>query len=647
MRSKTARLIIALQLCLMAGGSALAAQVQGRWRLVLSPALDIQVRGDLRLTEDNGRLSGTLLLETSDSAPLPVTGQVLPDGQVEFGRTDRLEHRFEGRIIGEHMYGTAYLRPSDHGISWLADRIDADADFFVPLPRFTLRQLVIGRDSTSVTLDGRWFSGMASHGLDPDFVLQSYRDAARAGGVPEANEPELRTHGYLQSMGLWRREQTRAASVSALQLIRDLIRDDTTRTRFDFLFRPDGVWLNDIHDVALQTTRQKFPHVTWASVRPALQVPGVQDRPIPAHAAMEPWFTYRLFVMSRTDSVRFKALLRDIRAVEQEAAGSLVRLLRGYEDAIEWYPRAMRFLLEAPWFEGRAPADLVRDKWPIDGMAEQAPAIVVRLYGHPDGAPRIAPTDSLTALLVEGHNWTAGQWLARYGSARLLETLDRLPTEIDRTTVETGGETFELTSVRQLRQRPSGFLDPASAVVLAPSYMPVLALETVVHEWIHVLHQRARTVSDYARREGDVIRLTPPDRFVAEGLAEWYAEVLFRPVVDRIPLMGVGEAEKRASMAVTNPDDPHLLGYLMFRLMKEHGTDTDALLWQAIRHANDPNALLDLAEAPDETVSDSTPDRSFPEPQARYLIPEVTFEIDGIAPLIRGRRLIPPPLSAP
>ena len=103
MRSKTARLIIALQLCLMAGGSALAAQVQGRWRLVLSPALDIQVRGDLRLTEDNGRLSGTLLLETSDSAPLPVTGQVLPDGQVEFGRTDRLEHRFEGRIIGEHM----------------------------------------------------------------------------------------------------------------------------------------------------------------------------------------------------------------------------------------------------------------------------------------------------------------------------------------------------------------------------------------------------------------------------------------------------------------------------------------------------------------------------------------------------------------
>ncbi len=647
MRSKTARLIIALLLCLMAGGSALEAQVPGRWRLVLSPTLDIQVRGDLRLIEDNSRLSGTLLLETSDSAPLPVTGQVLPDGRVEFGWADRPEHRFEGRIIGEHMFGTAYLRPGAPGVGWLADRIDADADFFVPLPRFTLRQLVIGRDSASVTLDGRWFAGLASTGLDLDFVLQSYRDAARAGGVLDANEPELRTHGYLQSMGLWRREQTLTASVSALQRVRDGIRDDTTLTRFDFLFRPDGVWLSDIHDVALHRTHEKFPHVTWASVRPALLVSGVQDRPIPAHAAMEPWLTYRLFVMSHTDSVRFQTLLRDIRAVEQESAGSLVRLLRGYEDAIEWYPRAMRFLLEAPWLEGRAPADLVRDQWPIEGMTERAPSIVVRLYGSPDGAPRIAPTDSLTALLIEGHNWTAGQWLARHGSRQLLETLNRLPTEIDQTTVEAGNETFELTSVRQLRQRPSGFLDPASAIVLAPSYMPVLALQTVVHEWIHVLHQRARPVSDHARREGGMIRLTPADRFVAEGLAEWYTELLFRPVVDRIPLMGVGEAEKRASMAVTNPDDPHLLGYLMFRLMVERGAHPDALLWQAIRHANDPNALLELAEAPDETVSGSTSDRSFLQSQARYLSPEVTFEIHGTAPLVLGRRLILPPASAP
>ena len=32
-------------------------------------------------------------METSDSAPLPVTGQVLPDGQVEFGRTEFLVRR--------------------------------------------------------------------------------------------------------------------------------------------------------------------------------------------------------------------------------------------------------------------------------------------------------------------------------------------------------------------------------------------------------------------------------------------------------------------------------------------------------------------------------------------------------------------------
>jgi hypothetical protein len=203
-----------------------------------------------------------------------------------------------------------------------------------------------------------------------------------------------------------------------------------------------------------------------------------------------------------------------------------------------------------------------------------------------------------------------------------------------------------LTSVRQLRQRPSGFLDPFNEIVLAPSYLPVLALETVVHEWIHILYQQARTVSDYARDEGDWIRLTPPDRFVAEGLAEWYAELLFRPVVDRIPMMGLGEAEKRASMAVANPDDPHLLGYLMFRLMAEGAADPDSLIREAIRYANDPNALLGLAVSPG-TAHDSKSDRSFPESPVRHLIPEVTFEIDGVTPLIRGRRVMPPPVSAP
>jgi hypothetical protein len=89
-----------------------------------------------------------------------------------------------------------------------------------------------------------------------------------------------------------------------------------------------------------------------------------------------------------------------MRAVEPEAAGVLERLLLGYAEAIEWYPRAMRFLLETPWFDGRSPADLLLAGWPDQTIDTAVPEIRTKLYGLPDGAPRIAPSDSFMELLV-------------------------------------------------------------------------------------------------------------------------------------------------------------------------------------------------------------------------------------------------------
>ena len=145
-----------------------------------------------------------------------------------------------------------------------------------------------------------------------------------------------------------------------------------------------------------------------------------------------------------------------------------------------------------------------------------------------------------------------------------------------------------------------------------------------------------------------MIRLTPPRPFRSprdwqNGMPKKY----FGPWVERIPLMGVGEAEKRASMAVTNPNDPHLVGYLMFQLMVQWGTDPDRLVMQAVSHANDPNGLLGVVEVPRDVALESTTSRLFPESRTAYLLPEVTFEIDGLAPLIKERRVIPPASAAP
>ncbi len=344
------------------GAGGLGAQAAGRWRLIMAPSPTTEINGDLRLVEADGRISGTLLLETSDSAPDQVTGTVPDaDGQLEFtaGPSPR---RYVGRIIGDQMFGTVFRGDQSHGIAWLAKRVDATAELYIPLPKFRMRQLVLAGERSMVTIPGGWFAALDDAGIDADEILNTYVERAAESRVPAANEPILRTYSYLQSMGLWWRDSMLAAAQTSLESVRAGIRDDTTRAHFDFLFRPNGRWQVDIHQVAAHRVQQKFPHVTWDALRPALELPGVQQRPLPPHAAVPQLLTYQLFVLSRTDSMAFASRLAEIRAVQPVAAGALERMLIGYAEAIEWYPRAMRFLLVTPWLEGRSPADLVLDR---------------------------------------------------------------------------------------------------------------------------------------------------------------------------------------------------------------------------------------------------------------------------------------------
>ena len=642
-------LAAAMFLSVTVGVDGLRAQVTGRWRLILSPSPASEINGDLRLAESAGKILGTLLLETSDSAPNEVTGTVPDaDGQFEF-TVESSARRFVGRILGDQMFGTVFRGDLSDGTGWLAERVDTAAELYIPLPKFRMRQLVLAGERSMVTIHGGWFAALDEAGIDADEMLDTYVELAARSGVPAANEPILRTYSYLQSMALWWRDSMLAAAQTSLESVRAGIQDDTTRARFDFLFRPNGRWQLDIHQVAAHRVQRKFPHVTWDALRPALELPGVQHRPLPPHTAVAQLLTYQLFVLSRTDSAAFATRLAEIRAVEAEAAGVLERMLTGYAEAIEWYPRAMRFLLETPWFEGRSPADLLLAGWPDQAIDTAVPEIRTRLFGLPDGAPRIRPSDSFVGMLVEPLNWTAGRWLVEQGSNALLDALGRLPPEIEHTMLASERGPFEVTSVAQLRHdRSTGFLEPENAIVIAPGYYPVLALETVIHEWVHVLQQRSRPLDTYARPTADAVWLYSPDPFVAEGLAEWYTELVLRPIVQRLPLFGLGEAEKRASMAVSRPDDPHLIGYQLFRLLQGAGSSSGELIDAASLSGQDVNALLeDYSALFPDLESRNMRDRIFSVGTVQRIVPEVMFQIDGLSPLHLERRLTPPTQDSP
>ena len=642
-------LAAAIFLSVTVGVDGLRAQVTGRWRLILSPSPASEINGDLRLAESAGKILGTLLLETSDSAPNEVTGTAPDaDGQFEF-TVESSARRFVGRILGDQMFGTVFRGDLSDGTGWLAERVDTAAELYIPLPKFRMRQLVLAGERSMVTIHGGWFAALDKAGIDADEMLDTYVELAARSGVPAANEPILRTYSYLQSMALWWRDSMLAAAQTSLESVWAGIQDDTTRARFDFLFRPNGRWQLDIHQVAAHRVQRKFPHVTWDALRPALELPGVQHRPLPPHTAVAQLLTYQLFVLSRTDSVAFATRLAEIRAVEAEAAGVLERMLTGYAEAIEWYPRAMRFLLETPWFEGRSPADLLLAGWPDQAIDTAVPEIRTRLFGLPDGAPRIRPSDSFVGMLVEPLNWTAGRWLVEQGSSALLDALGRLPPEIEHTVLQSERGPFEVTSVAQLRHdRSTGFLEPENAIVIAPGYYPVLALETVIHEWVHVLQQRSRPLDTYARPTADAVWLYSPDPFVAEGLAEWYTELVLRPIVQRLPLFGLGEAEKRASMAVSRPDDPHLIGYQLFRLLQGAGSSSGELIDAASLSGQDVNALLeDYSALFPDLESRNVRDRIFSVGTVQRIVPEVMFQIDGLSPLHLERRLTPPTQDSP
>jgi hypothetical protein len=356
--------------------------------------------------------------------------------------------------------------------------------------------------------------------------------------------------------------------------------------------------------------------------------------------------SYRLQALAGHDSAGLAGLREQMRRSSRPSAAAVDLLLRGYAAAAEWHQSAMQFLLTARWITGdeapRSIADLMAASW--RGLADsvEAPLIRARLFGYPQAIPRYGVPAALFDRVIAAENWAAEQWLERHGRTALLETVQLMDTDLgDNASIESGGETFRLTSVRrQSAEATNGFLEPRDAILVDPGYMPLLALGAVVHEWQHLAFERLRR--DGLRVRDGVLVLPASDPFVAEGLAEWRTGELLAPLAEQFPLLALGEVEKRCRLSIANGTEQHVLGAALVRALVAAVPDSRRRMTLLLAGADDPQAIVQAPELRRAWARFGGPDLVIPAPSRRMLIPETRFTLEDRFPDIVASRILVP-----
>ena len=512
------------------------------------------------------------------------------------------------------------------------------------LPRFRQRQVRIESPGPSLVLPGRWLAAAAALGETSGAMRAAYTELTLRSGLSPLPPDSLGRFGLFRVMGLFRREELTTATIEMLTRLKANLRNDTALARFDYLFRPNGRWQVDIHDVALSRSRRPFPTISWPSVRPVLASAGLIDSTT-ADLESVPLALYRLYVQSETDSAAFQSIQSRLRQSDPAAAAQVSSLINSYGEAAQWFVTAVRFLLEERWVAVRgtfrSPAELVRETWQT---TSPVPEIQVHTYGYPEGAVRIGTDSLLRGVLLRPENPSAAEWLKRNGGERLVEILHRLSLPpSDQIRVKIGADLYRLTSVEQYaRESFSGFLEPKDQILLDPSYQPVLALGTLIHEWQHILAERARRsgpLHGAYRVTEDEVTFVPLDPFLAEGFAEWLTEEILQSVLPDFPLIVFGEAEKRISLAQS---DPHQLGYLLVRTLARTLGDPRATRLLLIRSASNPELVTRDPRVRRAWSTRQGTDRTMGRRGEPVLIPQSTFTIeDGQPDLVQSQIIAP------
>ena len=527
------------------------------------------------------------------------------------------------------------------------------------LPRFTLREIVAGRNDTLTRIPGRWVHAALAAAPDSRATAAYHEAATRSGITPLAGRALASERSY-HVMGLYRRRELTAAARQTLAAIRTSLPADSTRVRFDNLFRPQGEWIVDLHDAALAWARSRSPGIGWETVSRSLAAAHWLDTGDSLAEEAVPRALYGLTVLAASDSAAFRVARSDLWRADSVAASAVLLLLAGYAESQNWVVDALRFFLVQPWIpdeaRGRSLADYVREDWRRVGSSTAAralPEIRPHLFGYPQAVPHYGVPPALFQHLVRTDNQGARNWLERHGQARLLRVLRGLPPgDTSLVLLQVGSEAIRLTTVpRQSRESLNGFLEPGDAIAIDPGYSPLLALGAVVHEWQHLIF-RQQQLEEFARRlpaqPATVVELPGIEPYLAEGFAEWSTECILTPLVARWPLLGLGELEKRAGLVQENADDQHSIGYALVRALAADLPDPAASTKLLLRYAAQPATLAAGRHLPRAwRAYAGKPDRVFPVPASKILVPEVTFTIeDGLPDVVASRILIPPRVKA-
>jgi hypothetical protein len=526
------------------------------------------------------------------------------------------------------------------------------------LPRFTLHEIVTGRNDSLVRIPGAWLRAAAA-AVPESLAAQTYSAAAVRIGLAPLQGSLLASERSQHVMGLFRRGELLEVCRRTLESMRAAIPSDTTRARFDRIFQPQGVWIVDLHDAALDWVRNRVPNFQERDAWRSLAVTQWVDPRDSLAVEALPRALYGLAVLANTDSAGFADARRSLWRADSASASAVLAILQGYSAAQGWYSDALGFLLNEPWLpddDGTSVRDLVRDAWrrvSPAGLEISSPTIEPHWFGYPQAVPHYSVPPRLFAHLVRLENRQAGVWLDRQGQAGLLRSLRWLPPgDSNLVLLQNGSETLRVSTVsRQMKESLNGFLEPHDAIAIDPGYSPLLALGAVVHEWQHLLFRHRQLdmfATRLARQKSPIVGLPGIEPHIAEGFAEWSTERILAPLVQRWPLLGLGELEKRAGLVQSQSDDQHALGYALVRALAAALSDPTRTTELLLRHADAPGGILTepvLRKAWHRFQG--SPDLAPSHSPLRMLLPEITFTIeDGIPDVVSTRILLPIPRDA-
>jgi len=627
-------------------GAAAQAEIAGRWRIDIYDIAPAPVFGELVFADSAGTLVGRATFSNRNGPPVTLTRVRTNDaGLLEFAIPGDGGAAFSGRTMdgARRIRGDVSTDGQQHG-RWTAERLDPSIEFYSVLPQFRLRQLVGGVGGNQAVLPGAMVAAATSEAPRAGLTT-TYERLARASGLPVLTGAQLQSEGTARILGFTQRAEMLVAVQHALEQVRSALASDSVRAQFDALFRPGGAWRLDLHGAALDIARLRSRRLQWDDVVPALLATGlISDT---SSTASVPHAMERLNLLRLADSTALTRMLATAASTAPVSARSLGILISAYPEAEDWHRQALAFLVRARWVSQdgalRSPAEVVRATWltimPGDSARGRGiPAIVSQLFGSPQAVPRYGASPTSTSRLVTPLNWSGEQWLDRHGSSEMLAMLHLLEWPPSGTLlVARADETLRVVTVRQrASESTSGFLEVQEAIAVEPSYVPVLALGALLHEWGHLLAEgwRFDQAVQVAPDSGEIL-LPGVNPWLMEGIAEAWTDLVLAPIVAKMPIVGLAEAEKRVRLS-GNELDPHVTGYLMVRAAIDAAAAKGTSAPVAIRHlieAGEPAKVMEdpLFGATYRDPGDVAP-LIIPAPSRRFLVPESIFTVDTRLP---------------